>query len=383
MEIHQIVPRSVHGHSAQAVIGLSSTQPDARWQPLFVTIWSRTSPESAKKEQRLPPRLRFNVMESAVHAPAQVLPNIVNLVDSHTGGEPTRLVVSGGPLLSGRLPQQVECLRRDHDHLRRMVLSEPRGAEHMVGALLCPSPDPRCITGVIFFNNVGYLGMCGHGLMGVMVSLAHLGRIDLGTHFIDTPVGVVQATLDSRNTVTIRNVASWRYAHEVRVADDVIGVVTGDVAWGGNWFFLVHDHGLEVTAANIPRLTEVAIRIRTALGEQGITGNGGACIDHIELMVAKPRPGIDARSFVLCPGSAYDRSPCGTGTSAVLACEHAAGRLAVGQIWRQESVIGSVFEGRLELSGTRLVPCLTGTAFVNGESRLIADPADPFAWGIP
>ena len=309
--------------------------------------------------------------------------HVVTVVDSHTGGEPTRLVVEGGPELTGPLSEQLEVLRRDHDRLRRLVLNEPRGAEHMVGALLCKSPDPRCVAGVIFFNNVGYLGMCGHGLMGLMVSLLHMGRIGLGTHLIDTPVGVVQATLDSRNTVTIRNVPSWRHAHNIRVTVDGLGSVTGDIAWGGNWFFLVHDHGLTVTSAHIPQLTDVAIRIRNALSEQGHTGSGGELVDHIELMTAKPRAGIDGRSFVLCPGSAYDRSPCGTGVSAILACEHAAGHLALGQVWHQESVIGSVFAGHLEKSGSDLMPFLTGTAYVNGECRLIADAEDPFAWGIP
>ncbi len=310
-------------------------------------------------------------------------PAIIRVIDSHTGGEPTRLVVAGGPALRGTLEHQLACLSRDHDDLRRLVLGEPRGAEHMVGALLCASPNMRCAAGVIFFNNVGYLGMCGHGLMGVMVSLAHLGRIGAGTHLIDTPVGVVQATLESRNTITIRNVASRRHAHGIRVHVPGIGTMTGDVGWGGNWFFLVHDHGLQVTAANIPLLTDTAIRIRSALRAQGVTGSDGADIDHIELMMASPRAGIDARSFVLCPGSAYDRSPCGTGTSAVLACEHAAGRLVPGQVWHQESVIGSVFSAYLESSASELVPCLTGTAFVNGDCNLIADPADPFAWGIP
>jgi 4-hydroxyproline epimerase len=315
--------------------------------------------------------------------PTQILPEVLRVIDSHTGGEPTRLVVAGGPHLRGPLPQQLEELRRDHDRLRRMVLGEPRGAEHMVGALLCQSPDPRCTTGVIFFNNVGYLGMCGHGLMGLMVSLGYLGNVHAGAHLIDTPVGVVEATLSARNRVTIFNVPSRRHAHEVRVKVPNVGTVTGDVAWGGNWFFLVHDHGQNVVPSNIPRLTEVAVRIRDALHANGITGSDGACIDHIELMVRQPRAGIDARSFVLCPGSAYDRSPCGTGTSAVLACEHAAGRLHPGQVWQQESVIGSTFSATLELRHGQLVPCLTGTAYVNGESRLIADPDDPFAWGIP
>jgi 4-hydroxyproline epimerase len=318
-----------------------------------------------------------------VAPPSRTRPDILRVVDSHTGGEPTRLVVAGGPSLRGSMGQQLEALKRDHDRVRRMVLGEPRGADHMVGALLCHSHDPRCTAGVVFFNNVGYLGMCGHGLMGLMVSLHYLGRIELGRHLIDTPVGVVEATLTDRNTVTILNVPSRRHAHDVTVDVPGFGRVTGDVAWGGNWFFLVHDHGQDVVAANIPRLTEVAVRIREALQANGITGSDGAYIDHIELMVRKPRTGIDARSFVLCPGSAYDRSPCGTGTSAVLACEHAAGRLKPDQTWLQESVIGSLFSAKLVERLGRLTPCLTGTAYVNGESRLIADPGDPFAWGLP
>ena len=310
------------------------------------------------------------------------MPHVLQVIDSHTGGEPTRLVVAGGPGLQGTLPEQLDQLRRDHDRLRLVVLGEPRGADHMVGALLCRSPDPRCAAGVIFFNNVGYLGMCGHGLMGLMVSLAHQGVIVGGRHLIDTPVGVVEAVLSARDTVTITNVPSHRHAAEVHLDVPGHGPVSGDVAWGGNWFFLVHDHGCEVVARNIPRLTAVAQSIRDALQAAGITGSDGAAIDHIELMVRRPREGIDARSFVLCPGGMYDRSPCGTGTSAVIACEHAAGRLQPGQVWRQESIIGSVFSAHLEQREGRLVPTLTGTAYVNGEARLIIDPDDPFAWGI-
>jgi 4-hydroxyproline epimerase len=312
----------------------------------------------------------------------QMQTNIIDVVDSHTGGEPTRLIVAGGPKLSGTLAEQLTVLRRDNDRFRTLVLNEPRGAEHMVGALLTTSPDPRCAAGVIFFNNVGYLGMCGHGLMGLMVSLIHMGRLSLGDHLIDTPVGQVGATLTGKNKVTIRNVPSYRTQHDVRVKVEGLGTVSGDVAWAGNWFFLCHDHGQQVEANNIPKLTAVAINIRQALMNQGITGTGGAEIDHIELMKHHPRPGIDGRSFVLCPGSAYDRSPCGTGTSAVIACEYAAGRVKLNQTWHQESVIGSVFSTHLDKHQDDLIPTVSGEAYVNGECRLIADPNDPFAWGI-
>ena len=312
----------------------------------------------------------------------QVKLEIIEVVDSHTGGEPTRLIVAGGPKLSGTLSQQLSTLRRDHDRFRTLVLNEPRGAEHMVGALLTTSPDPRCAAGVIFFNNVGYLGMCGHGLMGVMVSLAHMGRIAPGEHLIDTPVGQVGATLNNRNNVTVRNVPSYRTKHDIRVQVYGLGTVTGDVAWSGNWFFLCHDHSQQVIPSHIPQLTAIAVRIRQSLIAQGICGDDGAEIDHIELMKHSPRPGINARSFVLCPGSAYDRSPCGTGTSAVIACEYAAGRLKLEETWHQESVIGSVFTAHLEQHNHELIASISGTAFVNGECRIIADPLDPFAWGI-
>ncbi len=307
----------------------------------------------------------------------------IGVIDSHTGGEPTRVVVSGGPDLGpGDMAARRDVFRERFDAFRSAVVNEPRGNDAMVGALLCEPSDLSCAAGVIYFNNVGYLNMCGHGTIGLLVTLAHLRRIDAGTHRIETPVGVVAATLTGPNDVTVRNVPSYRLAKGVRVEVEGIGTVVGDVAWGGNWFFLVEDHGLELSLANLEHLTEYTWKIRQALGRHGITGANRQEIDHIELNGPAPSSDADGRNFVLCPGKAYDRSPCGTGTSAKVACLIADGKLREGQAWRQESVIGTVFEASGTVAGGRVIPEIRGTAYVNAEATLLIQDDDPLAWGI-
>ena len=309
---------------------------------------------------------------------------VIEVVDSHTGGEPTRVVVSGGPDLGGgSLSEMRERFRNHFDAYRSAIVNEPRGYDAIVGALLCPPRDPECAAGVIFFNNVGFLSMCGHGTIGLVVTLAYRGLIGAGLHKVETPAGIVTAHLDDKGWVTIRNVASYRLRAGITVDVPEVGLVTGDVAWGGNWFFLVPDSPIEIKAANIEELTNYTWRIRRALSENGITGKDGQEIDHIELFGPPERADADAKNFVLCPGRAYDRSPCGTGTSAKLACMVADGKFSPGQVWRQESIIGSLFEGRVEISGGEIYPLITGTAYVNAESKLVLDERDPFCWGIP
>lgn len=308
--------------------------------------------------------------------------HVISIIDSHTGGEPTRLVTAGGPDLGdGPLSERVARFRQDHDNFRSAVVCEPRGSDVLVGALLCEPHAPDCVAGVIFFNNVGYLGMCGHGAIGLVASLAFMGRIAPGTHRIDTPAGVVQAQLHDDGSVTIANVAARRTRHAVTVQVPGYGAVTGDVAYGGNWFFLAADHGLNIDVKNVEALTAYSVAVGAALTQAGITGDDGAVIDHIELF-APSRTGADSQSFVLCPGKAYDRSPCGTGTSAKLACLAADGKLAEGALWRQESVIGSVFEGSYRYRDGALIPSIRGQAWVNAQAQLILDPTDPFVWGI-
>ena len=307
----------------------------------------------------------------------------ISVIDTHTGGEPTRVVVSGGPELgSGTMAERLAVFRDRFDTFRSAVVNEPRGSDVMVGAILLPPVDTDCAAGVIFFNNVGYLGMCGHGMIGVAVALAHLCRIGPGLHRLETPVGTVTINLEGRNSVAIDNVESFRLTKNVKVIVPGLRTYLGDVAWGGNWFFLVQDHGEDLCVANVERLTEITWRIRQMLREQGITGAAGAEIDHIELFGPPSMAGADSKNFVLCPGKAYDRSPCGTGTSAKLACLSADDKLREGEIWRQESIIGSVFEGSVRLVEGRVKPRIRGTAYVNAESTLLIDPDDPFAMGI-
>jgi 4-hydroxyproline epimerase len=307
----------------------------------------------------------------------------VRVIDSHTGGEPTRVVVSGGPDLGkDALLNRVERFRNEYDDFRSAVVNEPRGSDAVVGALLCQPVDDSCVTGVIFFNSVSYLGMCGHGTIGVVATLAHLNRIGAGAHRIETPVGVVVAHLDEEGKVEVANVPSYRLNANVTIQVPGVGPVTGDIAWGGNWFFLVREHSEDLVLENLDRLLDFTLRVRDALAEAGITGLGGHEIDHVELFAPSQLAGVDSKNFVLCPGKAYDRSPCGTGTSAKLACLVADGKLSEGDVWRQESIVGSVFEGRVKVIDNIVHPSIKGSAFITAESDLILDERDPFAMGI-
>ena len=310
----------------------------------------------------------------------------IPFLDSHTGGEPTRLIETPSfDLGTGSVAGKLARLKNEHDDFRTTVLNEPRGSDVLVGALLVEPADPTCQFGVIYFNNVGYLGMCGHGTIGLIASLAYLGKVQPGVIRVETPVGVVEATLHANETdgypnkVSVKNIPAYRHLTHVPVTVDG-RTIHGDVAWGGNWFFLCHDHGLDVSMQNLTALTGFAERVRGELTAKGITGANGAEIDHVELFA--PTPQADSRSFVLCPGNAYDRSPCGTGTSAKLACLYGDGKLLAGQIWKQQSVVGSIFEGSIQLDGGRIIPTITGEAWVMAEGVIMVDERDPFGNGI-
>ena len=308
----------------------------------------------------------------------------MRVIDSHTEGEPTRLIIEGGPALGGgSMAERRDRFERDFDSFRRSAILEPRGSDILVGALLCESDDPSCEAGVIFFNNVGYLGMCGHGAIGVAVSLAHLGRIDLGTHRLETPVGIVSVELKSQNEVTIENVPSYRFREAVTVEVPGEGMVTGDISWGGNWFFLISESPCDLSLCNAKKLTISSQRIKQALKDQGITGEDGGEIDHIEFFSAGKAADANSRNFVLCPGNAYDRSPCGTGTSAKLACLAASNKLAPGVEWVQESIVGSRFEGSYRWAENgQVIPRIRGRAYVYSEAQLLRHENDPFRDGI-
>ncbi|KAA0255999.1 MAG: hydroxyproline-2-epimerase [Acidobacteria bacterium] len=309
-------------------------------------------------------------------------PDRVEVVDSHTEGEPTRVVVSGWPMPAGTTmaERRADLLARQ-DRLRQAVACEPRGHDAVVGALLTPPVSAGSAAGVVFFNNAGALWMCGHGLIGVVRTLQHLGRLAPGSVRIDTPAGTVGAELHADGSVTIENVPASCHALDVTVEVPGLGRVTGDVAWGGNWFFLTRLPAPELLLSNVAGLTDATTRILRALSDAGIAGADGP-IDHVELFGPPRRPDADSRNFVLCPGLAYDRSPCGTGTSAKMAVLHARGQLAPGQRWRQESITGSLFTGWLEERQGRLVPRVNGRAYVTGVTTLLFHPDDPFREGF-
>ena len=324
-----------------------------------------------------------SVLAARLHVGDNASMQEIQCIDSHTGGEPTRVVLSGFPDLNDMpLPHAVRELRERHDHYRRATVCEPRGSDVVVGAVLLPARTAGALASVIFFNNVGYLGMCGHGTIGLMATLEYLGRARPGRYVLDTPVGAIQVDLLGKGVVEIQNVPAYR--HQAGVVLDVPGhgVVTGDVAWGGNWFFLCDVGSSPMDLASVEPLTQRAWAIRQALVAAGITGQGGDEIDHIELMGPAHNGAHDGRNFVLCPGRAYDRSPCGTGTSAKLACLAADGKLSPGQMWRQESVLGSVFEASYRVHGEHLIPTIRGQAHICAETRLLIDATDPYAWGI-
>ena len=302
----------------------------------------------------------------------------ISVIDSHTAGEPTRIVVSGGPDLRGvGVAEKLEFLRKHHDSFRSAVVNEPRGSDVLVGGILVEPADPSCAAGVIFFNNVGYLGMCGHGSIGLISTLAHIGKIKPGEHKIETPVGIVTAVLHKDGNVSVTNVPSFRKAKGVTVEGPEIGRITGDVAWGGNWFYLVENHGKRIELEDVETLTDFSWRVRQAINAQSYPE-----VDHIELFAPPSSPDAHSRNFVLCPGKAYDRSPCGTGTSAKLACLAADGKLLEGETWVQESIIGSRFTASYKRNGQGIIPTITGAAYVNAETTLLLDDRDPLCWGL-
>ncbi len=304
--------------------------------------------------------------------------NRIHVIDSHTAGEPTRIIVSGGPLLQGGgAAEKLEILRQHHDLFRSAVVNEPRGSDVLVGGMLVEPANKSCVAGVIFFNNVGYLGMCGHGAIGLIATLAHMGRLKPGEHKIETPVGIVTAVLHDDGTVSVTNVPSFRKAKDVTIQAPDIGIIKGDVAWGGNWFYLVENHGKTLQLSDVERLTDFGWRVRKAINAQGFPE-----VDHIEFFGPPLGAGANSRNFVLCPGKAYDRSPCGTGTSAKLACLAADGKLAEGEKWIQESVIGSRFTASYRWQDGQIIPTVTGAAHVNAETTLLLDERDPLCWGL-
>lgn len=313
----------------------------------------------------------------------------LHVIDSHTGGEPTRVILDGGPDLGrGPLAERAQILGDRHENFYKSVLREPRGQPAMVAALLTEPTDPTCAAGVIYFDVAAVIGMCGHGTIGLAVTLHHLGRIGLGRHRLETPVGVIEFELLDRNSVRVTNVESYVVKKDIRL--DVpeygleYGTVCGTIAYGGNMFFITENVPIALETSQIGPLTIYANRIAQSIQDDGLNDGLSRPIDHIILQQQQPDgSSVFARNFVLCPDGTFDRSPCGTGCSAILACLADAGHLAAGDEIIQESIIGSSYclSYKRGLKGG-VVPMIEGQAWVTSESKLMFDESDPFPGGI-
>ena len=305
---------------------------------------------------------------------------MMRVIDSHTAGHPTRVIVEGAPDLgTGSVAERIERMRATHDRFRSAVVSEPRGSDILEGAMLLPPSDPANTAAVIFFDNTGYMPMSGHAIIGVVATLEYLGRIrGIGMHRIETLAGVVTTETHPSGEISVQNVASFRHEKGVTLDLSGLGKITGDIAWGGNWFFLA-DYDLGV--GNIPHLADVARTIRKTLVRDGITA-AGKDINGVALFGAASRRGVNSRNFVLRAGRSYGRSPCGTATSAKLACLFEDGTIVEGQTWRQESIVGTVFDAWVQVIDGAIRPTIRSNAYITAESMLIVDERDPFCWGM-
>jgi proline racemase len=298
----------------------------------------------------------------------------IEVVDSHTGGEPTRVVTDGFPRLFGEtLHDRGADLASRHRRLATAIVDEPRGNDPMVGALLTEPQDARCVTGVIFFDRSLVLGMCGHGMIGLVETLRQLGRIGPGEHLVETPVGVVSVVLGADGRVSVDNVVSRRLEHGIAVDVPSLGRVTGDIVYGGNTFFLVGAPAIDLDRPR-PELLAVAVDVM-----RSIHAAGYGDVDHVELFGPPTSPSANSRNFVLCPSGTYDRSPCGTGTSAKVAALAVDGELDEGATWVQQSITGSEFAVRYrwhDRAAGAVIPTVTGSATVTGQARLLIAPGE-------
>jgi len=315
------------------------------------------------------------------------LPDRLRVIDSHTIGEPTRVViddtlVAGLDLGGGSVRERCDRFRERYDHVRRAIVCDPRGAVAMVGVILLPPADPKCRFGAFYVNRVGFLDMCGHATIGLAVTLGRLGHVEPGSFRLETPAGVVGVTWHGGSEASFECVPPRRIHKTLSLDCDDGSRVTGDVATSGLWFFLCRDHGLPVEPAAIPALTARAWAIRRGLEAAGITGDSGAVIDHVVLLGPPLERVNDGRAFVLCPDGAFDRSPCGTGTSALVGCLFEDGVIGEAQVWRQESVLGGVYEASIRREGGILVPTVRGRAWLTGETTLYFAADDPYREGL-
>ncbi|MFW6692287.1 proline racemase family protein [Streptomyces sp. MAR4 CNX-425] len=323
-------------------------------------------------------------------------------VDSHTEGMPTRVVTGGVGVVPGATMAERRAYFAEHlDDVRRLLVNEPRGHAAMSGAILQPPTRPDADYGVLYIEVSGLLPMCGHGTIGVATVLVETGMVPVTEPVtrvrLDTPAGPVTAEVavsgGRAESVTFRNVPSFALELDAAVEVPGLGRVTYDMAYGGNFYAILpaDSLGIPFAKAEKQRMLDVGLAIMAAVNEQrrpvhpadpGIAG-----CKHVQLTAPPAGGGADARNAMVIHPGWFDRSPCGTGTSARMAQLYARGELALGADFVNESLLGTLFTGRLEeetaVGGVRAqIPAVTGRAWITGMGQYLLDPEDPFPAGF-
>lgn len=326
--------------------------------------------------------------------------SILTTVDTHTAGEPTRVLVAGLPFLRGSMAERRRQLQEEYDSIRTVLMHEPRGHAGMFGAMLMAPANPEADLGVVFMDTGGYLAMCGHGSIGAIAAALATGALERREPetivVLDTPAGLVRARVETEGggvgRIAVENVPAflWRSDAEITLGSRRLHV---DIAFGGNFFALVPAHrlGLTVEPCCLRDLVQQGMEIRAAIEEQLEVVHPLEpdidSVDLVEIYDEEPEEGIDCRNVVVFGDGQVDRSPCGTGTSAKMAALYAAGRLALGEPFVNQSIIGTCFTGRLlreeSVGGfSAVVPEIAGHAYVTGLQQFVIDPDDPLKAGF-
>ena len=329
----------------------------------------------------------------------------LSIIDGHTAGEPTRLIVSGYPRLKGAtLAQKMADMRDNHDWVRRVAMNEPRGHRDMFGGILLEPVDPTADIGVFFIDGGQYYNMCGHASLGICAMMVETGRkaIDPSGQTIvrlETPAGIVEGTVvtgDDGRIITVKliDVPSFAYALDRIIDVSGIGKLRVDIGYGGNFFVIAQavDMGFaSIDPENTSRLIEAGIAMRNAANDQiKVQHPLLPHINRIDIAMFTAAPTgthADARNVVILGAAQADRSPCGTGTCARMAVLHAKGELKTGQRFRHESSIRTVFDS-VVLSETKVgtlnavIPQIACRPFLTGFSELVVDEDDPVAFGF-
>jgi len=328
--------------------------------------------------------------------------NSFKTIDTHTMGEPTRIITEGLPFIPGNnMMDKKNYLVEHFDYIRTMTMHEPRGHGDMFGAILMEPTKKEADIGVIFMDSGGYLNMCGHGSIGVSTILVDEGYVKVEEPItnitLDTPAGLVRAKVEVENKkakgVSIENVPAFLYKENIKIEISELGQVPVDISFGGSFFALVDSKylNLKISLENIDEIIKLALIIREKINNKvKVIHPNIPDINKVDLVeiYGKPTNSIaDLKNVVIFGAGQFDRSPCGTGTSAKLAYLHGKNKLKKNEYFVHESITGTMFKGRIleevkigKYNG--IIPEIKGRAFIIGYSHLIAQEEDPFKHGL-